>query len=64
MQFEKGTFPAMDVTITLTGTEWTAVLARLVRRELSPEGAKIYNAAAGKMQEQLLAASRASKEAV
>jgi hypothetical protein len=54
-------FPKMDVPVTLTGEEWTAVLARLIRRELSPEGAKIYNRATGKIQDQILAASRRSQ---
>lgn len=53
-------FPEMDVPVTLTGEEWTAVLGRLLRRELSPKGAKIYNGACTKLQEQLLAASNAN----
>ena len=51
-----------DVAVTLTGEEWTALLARTLRQEMSPLGAKIYNRAAGKLQAQLLASSKAFKD--
>ena len=51
-------FPDAEVPVTLTGTEWTALLGRLVRpNDLSPMGRKAYNSAASKLKQQLLAAS-------
>ena len=52
-------FSKARIAITLTGAEWTVLLARLINRELSPQGAKIYNDAAGKLKAQLLRASEA-----
>jgi hypothetical protein len=50
-------FGKTDVSVTLTGEEWFAILARLVNRPLSKQGAATYNKATEKMQVQLLAAS-------
>ena len=55
-------FPKMDVPVTLTGEEWTVVLGRILQRQLSPAGVVIYNRAATKLQDQLLAASKKSLE--
>lgn len=53
-------FSDMDVPVTLTGSEWTALLGKLTSRGLSPKGVKLYNQAAVKLQTQLLAASNAN----
>lgn len=53
-------FPEMDVPVTMTGEEWTALLGRLVRRPLSPKGEITYKRATEKLQAQLLAASNAN----
>jgi hypothetical protein len=50
-------FSKTDVTVTLTGEEWFALLARIAKRPLSPEGAAIYHDATIKLQQQILAAS-------
>lgn len=50
-------FGKTDVTVTLTGEEWFALLARITKRSLSPEGASIYNTAVGKLSQQILAVS-------
>ncbi len=55
-------FGKREVTVTLLGEEWFALLARAVGRGLSKEGAAAYNRAATKMKEQLSAASDAAKE--
>ena len=50
-------FPDSDVTVTLKGREWTALLGRIDRpKQLSALGRKTYNEAAGKLGIQLLAA--------
>lgn len=54
-------FPKADVPVTLTGEEWTTVLAKLAGRPLSKIGAGIWKSAATKMQAQILAASNAAK---
>lgn len=56
----RGVFSNMDVTVTMKGEEWFALLARIIGRDLSAKGARTYNTAAGRMQEQILAASRES----
>lgn len=53
-------FPDMDVSVTLTGEEWTALLAKLTSRGLSAKGIRVYDSAARKLQAQLLAASNAN----
>jgi hypothetical protein len=53
-------FGKRHVPVMLTGEEWFALLARIAGRGLSAEGATIYNRAAGKLQEQILAASESS----
>jgi hypothetical protein len=53
-------FPETDVPVTLTGEEWTTVLARMIRADLSPKGRAVYHAATKKLQAQLLAASNAN----
>jgi len=60
MTGRRDSFSKLDVTVTLSGEEWFAVLSRIAGRDLSLKGAKIYNAAAGKLQTQILAASCAS----
>jgi hypothetical protein len=50
-------FGKTDVTVTLTGEEWFALLARIAKRPLSPEGARIYKVAVGKLQQEILAES-------
>jgi hypothetical protein len=50
-------FPDAEIPITLTGSQWTAVLARIVRRSLSDKGQRLYREAATRLQTQLLAAS-------
>lgn len=43
------------ITVTLSGAEWTAVLARILGTyRFSKLGAKTYNAAATKLQKQIL----------
>ena len=49
-------FQKRDVPVTLTGEEWTALLARMVRVELSPKGSLVFQKACTKLQKQLLAA--------
>jgi hypothetical protein len=51
-------FSQREVSITLTGAEWTAILARLLLHELSAEGERVYLDAVAKMQVQLLDASK------
>jgi hypothetical protein len=71
MTGRRDSFSKIDVSVTLTGEEWFTILARIncllkgmTRLEsadtLSAKGAKVYNRAMGKLQEQLLAASAAS----
>jgi hypothetical protein len=51
-------FPEAEVPITLTGAQWTAVLARLVRPgALSEYGQRVYREATERLQKQMLAAS-------
>ena len=50
-------FPDMDVSVTLTGEEWTVLIARWIRKPLSEKGEAIYHNASKKLREQLLAAS-------
>jgi hypothetical protein len=51
-------FPLADVSVTLTGYEWTAILGRIARpNDLSEFGRAQYREAASKLREQLLAAS-------
>jgi hypothetical protein len=54
-------FGKAEITVTMLGEEWFALIARTIGRSLSPEGAKLYNRAASKIQEQLTAASEAHK---
>jgi hypothetical protein len=54
-------FSKMDVTVTLTGEEWFAIVSRLARKELSRKGAQVYLSAQDKLQEQLSAASEAAR---
>jgi hypothetical protein len=53
-------FPDMDVSVTMTGEEWTALLGRLISRELSKKGERVYLSATTKLKNQLLAASDAN----
>ena len=57
-------FPDMDVSVTLTGEEWTTFLARFCGKSLSAKGEKIFHNASKKLQQQLLAASRANPSVV
>lgn len=54
-------FPQAPVTVTLTGTEWTTIMARLAvgERSLSRTGRAIYRDAARKLADQVVAASDA-----
>jgi hypothetical protein len=65
---KRNSFSKLDVTVTLTGEEWFALLARIKflldgktqlesAETLSRKGAKAYSRGMGKLQEQLLAAS-------
>lgn len=49
-------FHDSDVTVTLTGREWIALLKRAVQQIATLEEAEIYNITADKLQKQLLAA--------
>jgi len=55
-------FSELDVSVTLTGAEWTAVLARLLRQALSPEGERVFETASKKMQGQLLEACKVAPQ--
>ena len=57
-------FGKQNVTVTLTGEEWFAIIATGAGKSLSPEGRKIYRTAAKKMGEQVVAASNAAAQAV
>jgi hypothetical protein len=50
-------FSQREVSITLTGAEWTALMARLLRQPLSDEGERVRRDAARKIKRQLLDAS-------
>jgi hypothetical protein len=50
-------FGKTDVTVTLTGEEWFALLAKFDKRPLSPHGAAILKVAADKLSQQILAVS-------
>jgi hypothetical protein len=60
MTGRRDSFSKLDVTVTLTGEEWFTLLSRLVGRDLSPKGLKLYKGAIGKLQSHVLAASCAS----
>ena len=47
-------FAKREVPVTLTGEQWVTLLARLLRKDLSPKGMRTYNKAATRLQEQLL----------
>lgn len=50
-------FPEAEVSVTMTGAEWTALLGRIAGYSFSASGRSIYRSAAKKLQEQLTAAS-------
>jgi hypothetical protein len=50
-------FSQREVSVTLTGAEWTALMARLLRQPLSDEGERVRRDAARKIKRQLLDAS-------
>lgn len=50
-------FGKQNVTVTLTGEEWFAIIAKGANQDLSPVGRKIWRDAAKKMGEQVVAAS-------
>ncbi len=50
-------FENSDVTITMKGAEWFALVAKAAGKPLSPEGRVIANSAGRKMCEQLTAAA-------
>ena len=50
------TFFEREITITLTGAEWFAYIARVLGKPLSAEGARLYSQAGEKIQQQLSAA--------
>jgi hypothetical protein len=51
-------FPKRRVSVTLTGEEWVMLLARILGKEMSLKGAKVYRSAADKLNKQLLEASK------
>ena len=51
-------FHKRRVTVTLTGEEWTTLLARILHRELSLKGEQVYRKAADKLNKQLMKASK------
>ena len=58
-------FPKADVTVTLTGEEWTTILGALTWVDattrdaaLSPKGRAVYHRAGNKLGEQVLAAQK------
>jgi hypothetical protein len=55
-------FSKREVTVTLLGEEWAAVLAKACGKPLSVHGRQVYVAAAQKLGDQLLAAA-ATEEA-
>jgi len=57
-------FPDMEIPVTMTGEEWTVLLACIAKMPLSAKGEMIFFNASNKLQEQLLAASRANPSAV
>jgi hypothetical protein len=60
MTGRRDSFSKLDVTVTLSGEEWFALLSRLDGRGLSLKGLKLYKRAIGKLQSCVLAASCAS----
>jgi hypothetical protein len=54
-------FGKIPVSVTLTGEEWTALIARITGRELSPTGSRVYREAARKLSAQLEEAVDAHK---
>lgn len=56
-------FSEADITVTLTGSEWVTLLARMLRRELSKKGEATYHEATTKLQKQLLTAQTTHKGA-
>jgi hypothetical protein len=57
MAARRDSFSKHDVTVTLTGEEWFALLCRLGGRSLSAKGSKIYDAATSKLQSQIVGVS-------
>jgi hypothetical protein len=49
-------FFALDISVTLNGSEWTTILGRILGKELSPEGNRVYRQAADTLAKQLRAA--------
>jgi hypothetical protein len=54
-------FFARDISVTLNGYEWSTILGRILGKELSPEGIRVYNQAADKLATQLRDAARKSR---
>ena len=46
-------FPKREVSVTLTGEQWVTLLARILRKDLSPKGERVYHAATTRLQKQL-----------
>jgi hypothetical protein len=57
MTGKRDSFSKLDVTVTLTGEEWFALLSRLDGRSLSPKGMKVWATAARELQIQILNAN-------
>jgi hypothetical protein len=57
-------FPDMDVPVTLTGEEWTTLLARIAGYPFSNKGEAVYKTATDKLTKQLLDASNANPSPV
>ena len=54
-------FPQAEITITLTGEEWTVILARCCGQAFSMKGRATYALASDKLGRQLLAAQKRSQ---
>jgi hypothetical protein len=57
MNDELPPFSQREVAVVLTGAEWFALLARLLRKPLSDKGRRVYVSAAEKLKGQLSKAS-------
>ena len=55
-------FSDMDVSVTMKGEEWFALLARIERVPLSAKGAKAYNRGMTKLQKQIVAVAKANPD--
>lgn len=63
MTGKRDSFSKLDVTVTLSGEEWFALMCRLDGRGLSNKGLKLYKSACAKLQTQVLAADMSRRHA-